>query len=64
MKPAVYGDALNAAIKSFYFQRSSMPISEACGGKYKRATGHPDTKAIFHPLGKNDWYFEFSRRLV
>ena len=49
IKPSVYGDALNAAIKSYYFQRSSMPILETYGGKYKRAAGHPDTKAIFHP---------------
>lgn len=49
IKPAVYGDALNAAIKSYYFQRSSMPVLETFGGKYKRAAGHPDTQAIFHP---------------
>ncbi|MDZ7614705.1 MAG: hypothetical protein U5K51_14170 [Flavobacteriaceae bacterium] len=33
IKSAVYGDALDAAIKSYYFQRSSMPILETYGGK-------------------------------
>ena len=54
IKPDVYSDALNAAIKSFYFQRSSMPIEETYGGIYKRAAGHPDDKCPFHPSsGKN-----------
>jgi len=49
IKPAVYEDALNAAIKSFYFQRSSMPVEETYGGIYKRAGGHPDDKCLYHP---------------
>jgi endoglucanase len=49
IKPAVYEDALNAAIKSYYLQRSSMPIEETYGGIYKRAAGHPDDKCLYHP---------------
>jgi len=51
----LYEDALNAAIKSYYFQRASMPIEEQYGGIYKRAAGHPDTNCQFHPSsGKSD----------
>ena len=47
--------ALNASIKSFYFQRASMPIEEQFGGIYKRASGHPDDACTFHPsTGKED----------
>jgi len=49
VKSALYDEALNAAIKSYYFQRSSMPIEETYGGIYKRAAGHPDDKCIYHP---------------
>ncbi len=47
--------ALNASIKSFYFQRASMPIEEQFGGIYKRASGHPDDACTFHPsTGKEE----------
>ncbi len=45
----VFEKALNASIKSYYFQRASMPIEETFGGMYKRATGHPDTACAYHP---------------
>ncbi|RLD23290.1 MAG: cellulase, partial [Bacteroidetes bacterium] len=45
----VHLEALNASIKSFYFQRASMPIEEQYGGVYQRASGHPDDKCTFHP---------------
>lgn len=47
--PWIYERALNASIKSFYFQRASMPIEEQYGGIYKRASGHPDDQCLFHP---------------
>ncbi|RPI42933.1 MAG: cellulase, partial [Bacteroidetes bacterium] len=37
------------AIRSFYFQRASMPIENSCGGTYSRAGGHPDTACPYHP---------------
>ena len=52
IKRKLYTDALNASIKSYYFQRASMPIEEAYGGIYKRAAGHPDTVCIYHPSSR------------
>ncbi|MCF8380202.1 MAG: glycoside hydrolase family 9 protein [Bacteroidales bacterium] len=49
IKDNLYEEALNAAIKSYYFQRASMPIDESYGGIYKRAAGHPDDKCLYHP---------------
>ena len=49
IKRKVYNEALNAAIKSYYFQRASMPIEEKFGGIYKREAGHPDDNCVFHP---------------
>jgi endoglucanase len=45
----LYGEALDASIKSFYYQRASMPIEEEHGGRYSRAAGHPDMGCAFHP---------------
>jgi endoglucanase len=44
----LYGAALDASIKSFYFQRASMAIEESYGGIYQRASGHPDNQCIYH----------------
>ncbi|RXP46609.1 cellulase [Lutibacter sp. HS1-25] len=49
IKSKVYNEALSAAIKSYYFQRASMPIEEKFGGIYKREAGHPDDNCVFHP---------------
>ena len=49
IKSKLYSLPLNAAIKSFYFQRASMAIEETYAGKYQRASGHPDDQCIFHP---------------
>ncbi len=49
IKEGLYQEALQAAIKSYYFQRASMPIEEQYGGKYNRAAGHPDDRCLFHP---------------
>ncbi len=45
----VYDKAFRAAIKSYYFQRASMPIDEKHGGIYRRAAGHADTACAYHP---------------
>jgi endoglucanase len=51
----VLSPALDAAIKSFYFQRASMAIEEAYGGIYQRAAGHPDVNLAYHPSsGKSE----------
>ncbi len=43
-----YFDAALAALKAFYFQRMSMPIGPAFGGKWSRDAGHPDDKVLVH----------------
>jgi endoglucanase len=45
---ALYQEALNAAIKSYYYQRASMGIEETYGGIYARASGHPDDACSYH----------------
>ena len=45
----LYRSALKAAIKSYYFQRASMPIEKKFGGIYQRKEGHPDDKCLYHP---------------
>jgi endoglucanase len=53
--PRVYETGLDAAIKSFYFQRASMAIEKQYGGIYQRGAGHPDDQCIFHPsTGKEE----------
>ena len=49
IKTELYGEALRAAIKSYYFQRASMAIEAPYGGRYNRAAGHLDTQNKFHP---------------
>lgn len=49
IKAGVYGPALDASIKSFYFQRASMAIKEEYGGEWHRASGHPDELCLYHP---------------
>ena len=49
IKENVYLEALNASIKSYYFQRASMAIDEEYGGAFARASGHMDNDCKFHP---------------
>lgn len=48
IKENLYDEALKAALKSYYFQRASMPIEERYGRIYARAAGHPDDQCFFH----------------
>lgn len=48
IKNGLYTEALHAALKSYYFQRASMPIEEEFGGIYHRAAGHPDNQCEYH----------------
>ncbi|HRP56326.1 glycoside hydrolase family 9 protein [Agriterribacter sp.] len=42
--------ALSAAsLKSYYYQRMSMPILPQYAGKWARAGGHPDKEVLIHP---------------
>ncbi|MDF1576726.1 MAG: cellulase N-terminal Ig-like domain-containing protein [Bacteroidales bacterium] len=50
----VYEAALDASIKSFYFQRASMAIEEPYGGVYRRAAGH--SRGALKYTGKRQWH--------
>ena len=44
-----------ASLKTFYFQRASMPLEEQYAGRFAREAGHPDTACLFHPsTGRTD----------
>lgn len=48
-------DASIASLKTFYYQRASMPLEEKYAGKWARTAGHPDTLCRFHTtLGRTD----------
>ena len=38
-----------ASLKGYYFQRVSMPLDKAYGGKWARPAGHPDNRVFIHP---------------
>ena len=48
IKSQIHLDLHKAAVKSYYFQRSSTEIPESFGGKWARETGHPDTDVEVH----------------
>ena len=39
----------DAALKSFYYQRSGMAIEEPYAGQWSRPAAHPDTEVLVHP---------------
>ncbi len=45
----LYDDVLTAAVKSYYFQRLSIPLEAEYAGVYARPAGHPDTECRYHP---------------
>ena len=49
IKPNVLQSSLVGAMKSFYYQRMSMPIEEKYAGKWHRISGHPDDSLTYHP---------------
>src|SRR5690606_5336295 len=48
IKENVHKDAADAALKSYYFQRASVELTEEYAGKWQRPLGHPDNKAYIH----------------
>ncbi|MFD1315626.1 glycoside hydrolase family 9 protein [Namhaeicola litoreus] len=44
----IYRGVKNAALKSYYLQRISMPIEEQYAGIFKREKGHDDIGLLFH----------------
>ena len=49
IKPDALHELTCAVLKSFYLNRSGMPIERAYAGEYARPLGHPDTLVYVHP---------------
>ena len=55
----VFDEAGKASLKSYYFQRNSIPIMQQYGGRFARPVGHPDDTVYYHPSSgrsKFGWY--------
>ncbi|MDZ7346787.1 MAG: glycoside hydrolase family 9 protein, partial [candidate division KSB1 bacterium] len=48
IKPYVHQRVAMWSLKSYYFQRASMELTEQYAGKWKRKLGHPDNKVYVH----------------
>lgn len=49
MEPKVHEAVTKAVIKSFYFQRFSIPLTETFAGKWKRPSSGTHSEVIVHP---------------
>jgi len=49
IKANLYQEAWHASIKSYYFQRASLPIEKKFDSLFYRAAGHPDMRCFYHP---------------
>ena len=49
IKDSVLSPLADAALKSFYYQRTAMPIEEQYAGQWHRMAGHPDNHVLIHP---------------
>lgn len=49
VKEKVLSPLADAALKSFYYQRTGMPIEATYAGRWSRPAGHPDDKVLVHP---------------
>ncbi len=47
-------DVSMASLKTFYYQRASMPLEEQYAGRFARPAGHPDTSCLFHSSSGKD----------
>lgn len=50
----VYGDLNRAALKAFYYNRSSTALDVQHAGQWARAAGHPDTNVLVHASAASD----------
>lgn len=48
IKEDLYTQSLQKALKTYYFQRASLEITEEFGGIYKRPLGQPDSVVKYH----------------
>lgn len=49
VKDGALSPLADAALKSFYYQRTGMPIEAQYAGQWSRSAGHPDTHVMIHP---------------
>ena len=49
IKNEVHNEVAAASMKGFYFQRMTTNLPEKYAGKWHRAAGHADSKALVHP---------------
>ncbi len=49
VKENLYRSAFLGALKGFYYQRMSTPLSQEHAGQWARPMAHPDTELQFHP---------------
>ncbi|HEY0655785.1 MAG TPA: glycoside hydrolase family 9 protein [Chryseosolibacter sp.] len=54
IKANVHHEVAKASIKSYYFQRFSIPLLEEFAGKWKRAAGLDHKKVEIHPSAASD----------
>lgn len=54
IQEGAFYDAAVAAMKSYYLQRTGMPIEEQYAGIYARPAAHPDTCVMIHPSAASD----------
>jgi len=51
IRSRIHEELARAALKTFYFQRASIPLERRFAGPWSRAAGHPDTVVLIHPSG-------------
>jgi len=52
--PNVLHDVARGAIRSYYYQRTGIPLLPKYAGRWARAEGHPDTLVLVHPSAATD----------
>lgn len=49
IKDSILSPLADAALKSFYYQRTAMPIEEQYAGQWHRMAGHPENHVLIYP---------------
>jgi endoglucanase len=60
IREKVHADVLRGGLKSYYFQRASMPLEAAYAGKYARPAGTPDNIVWVHGSAASESTPEFT----
>lgn len=54
IRQTVHEPVAEAALKAYYYQRMSMPLTEEYAGKWARPMGHPDKDVRVHPAAASE----------